>query len=287
MNHSFVSQYVDENGKIYCRIVHGVLDVQKDQTVCGLGCPYFQKDGGCGFYESLKESEPKLEAASIKKAKKSAQSLKDDIEHQIKCGAQQLFPVFKALQPLINRAYQYAAEAHIRQMRKGTDIPYFTHIITAMNYALELTDNQEILAAVVLHDTVEDTWVTIEDIREKFGNKVADFVAAETENKREHIPAKDTWELRKQETIQHLQNASHDVKIIVLADKAANAESMSREWRLVGDSIWEKFNQKDKSKQAWYYYACANALQEFADTKVMKQYLSYMQEIFDGSVKKP
>lgn len=285
MNHSFVSRYIDENGKIYCRIVHGVLDVRKDQTVCGIGCPYFQKNGVCVFYESLIEAETQLEAACTKKEKKAAQLLKEDIEVRIKNGTERLFLTFEKLSPLLNRAYQYAAEAHACQVRKGTDIPYFTHIITAMNYAMELTQNQEILAAVVLHDTVEDTWVTIEDIRENFGNKVADYVAAETEDKREHIPAKDTWEIRKQETIQHLQNAPKDVKIIVLADKAANAESMAREWRLVGDSIWEKFNQKDKHKQAWYYYACADALQEFADTKVMKQYLSYMQEIFGDSVK--
>lgn len=280
MNHSFVSRYIDEDGKIYCRIVHGVLDVKKDQTVCGLGCPYFKKEGGCAFYESLKMFEPEIEAACAKKEAMSAQALKTEIEHRIENGTELLFPTFAKIPVLINRAYQYAAVAHIRQVRKGTDIPYFTHIITAMNYAMELTQNQEILAAVVLHDTVEDTWVTIEDIRENFGSKVADYVAAETENKREQMPAKDTWELRKQETIQHLQRAQHDVKIIVLADKAANAESMVREWRLVGDSIWEKFNQKDKSKQAWYYYSCAQTLQEFADTNVMKLYLSYLEEIF-------
>ena len=150
----------------------------------------------------------------------------------------------------------------------------------AMNYAMELTDDIEVLTAVILHDTVEDTEATIEDIIREFGEKVAAYVEAESEDKRPGIPASDTWEIRKQETIQHLQTAENPVKIIVMADKAANAESLLKEWRHVGDSMWQKFNQQDKNKHAWYYYSCAEALKEFSDSEVMKNYLENLEELF-------
>ena len=103
---------------------------------------------------------------------------------------------------------------------------------------------------------------------------------AETEDKRQELPAKDTWEVRKRETIEHLRHASREVKMLVLSDKTANAESMLREWRRKGDAIWSKFNQPDKEKQAWYYRSCRDALQEFTDTGVMKCFEKYIGELF-------
>ena len=102
----------------------------------------------------------------------------------------------------------------------------------------------------------------------------------ETENKRENLPAESTWEIRKRETIEHLRTASIEVKMLVLSDKTANAESMLREWRRIGDRIWGKLNQSDKEKQAWYYRSCRDALQELHDTSVMKCFEKYIGELF-------
>lgn len=262
-------------GDFYCRAVHSVLNTCLDEQVCGKGCPCYcgRKENQipiCGYEEEefVENITDNPDEVWIKK------------DAAIQSGQLSLFPVVKGLDAKFAKAYSFAAKAHQRQRRKGTKIPYFTHILTAMNYAMELTSDQDILTAVILHDTVEDTEVTLEDILTEFGQTVADYIAAESEDKRPDIPARDTWEIRKQETIQHLQTASHPVKIIVLADKAANAESLLREWRQKGDSIWEKFNQSDKKKQAWYYYSCADALKEFSDTKVMKTYLDYLKELF-------
>ena len=74
--------------------------------------------------------------------------------------------------------------------------------------------------------------------------------------------------------------AEYPVKVIVMADKAANAESLLKEWRHVGDDMWQKFNQHDKKKHAWYYYSCADALKEFSDSEVMKKYLEHLKELF-------
>lgn len=177
-------------------------------------------------------------------------------------------------------AYAYAAKAHQGQMRKGTQIPYITHLLTTMNYCLQLTDDKDVLMAAILHDTIEDTDTTYEDILHHFGSRIADYVREETENKRENLPAESTWEIRKRETIEHLRTASIEVKMLVLSDKTANAESMLREWRRIGDRIWGKFNQSDKEKQAWYYRSCRDALQELHDTSVMKCFEKYIGELF-------
>ena len=132
----------------------------------------------------------------------------------------------------------------------------------------------------VVEKALTDAEVTLDDIVREFGERVAAYIDAESEDKRPGIPASDTWEIRKQETIQHLQTAEHPVKVIVLADKAANAESLLKEWRHAGDGMWQKFNQHDKDKHAWYYYSCAEALKEFSDSEVMKNYLEHLKELF-------
>ena len=75
-----------------------------------------------------------------------------------------------------------------------------------MNYLMQLTQDIEVLQAAILHDTVEDTSVTFEDIDRTFGARVAALVEAETENKRHGVPASQTWDIRKKETIEHLKN---------------------------------------------------------------------------------
>lgn len=263
----------DSEGQFYCRAVHKILSDKYDQRVCGRGCPCYAGENDKGEvvcrYGALGE---------VKNL--TPQECLDKTEKEIREGRVSLFPAVKGLSPFLTKAYEYAAIAHKNQKRKGTDVPYLTHIITTLNYAMQLTDDEEILAAAILHDTVEDTWLTIDAIRQELGDNVAAYVYAESENKREDRPASDTWEIRKKETIEHLKTASYDVKIIVLSDKTANAESLVREWRQVGDEIWLKFNQSDKSKQEWYYRSCEKALKEFSDTDVMKCYQKYMGELF-------
>lgn len=267
----FTIPYVDKSGDFYCRIVHSILNEHKNQHVCGIGCPYYQgidEDGKirCGFLEEH--------------AKQESKTLMQEMQALISSGKEGLFPQFKQMDAKLWKAYDYACQMHAGQKRKGTDIPYFTHLITTMNYAMELTEDTDILAAAVLHDTLEDTYATLLELQIRFGSKVAYYVASETENKRIGIPATETWEERKKENIDHLQNAGPEVKIIVLSDKTANAESMAREWAVEGEVMWQKFNQKEKRKQGWYYRSCEQALKELSDTKVMKCFKAYLRILF-------
>ena len=140
-------------------------------------------------------------------------------------------------------------------------------------------DGEKVTDAGILLIAAPDS-VTFEDIERTFGARVAALVEAETENKRHGVPASQTWDIRKKETIEHLKNRPLDVKAIVLADKTANLESNTREWRRRGDRVWEKFNQKDKHKQEWYFKSIRENLTEFNGTDVMKVFDEYIETLF-------
>ena len=94
---------------------------------------------------------------------------------------------------LLDRAIVYAVKAHEGQFRKGTDIPYILHPLEAAAIVGTMTADEAVIAGAVLHDAVEDTDATVEEIRERFGERVAALVAAESEDKRSDLPAASTW----------------------------------------------------------------------------------------------
>ena len=162
----------------------------------------------------------------------------------------------------LTKAICFAAEKHEGQTRKGTDIPYITHPMEAGAIAATLTDDEEIIAAAVLHDVVEDCGVTGGELTVLFGERVASLVAADSEDKRESLPAADTWKIRKEETIAEIGKMNRDEKIIVLADKLSNVRAIYRDYAVLGDRLWEKFNCHDKNEQGWYYKSICDALRE-------------------------
>ena len=100
---------------------------------------------------------------------------------------------------MIDKAAKFAERAHQGAHRKGTSIPYIVHPLETALIASMLTDDEEILAAALLHDTIEDTDVTYEELKREFGTRVADLVAAESEDKSK------TWMERKGHTLAHLK----------------------------------------------------------------------------------
>ncbi len=182
----------------------------------------------------------------------------------------------------LDDAIKFAVDAHSSQKRKGTDIPYILHPLETLAIVSTMTNDENILAAAVLHDAVEDTDYTLQDIRDRFGKKVADYVEAESENKRGNLPAKDTWKIRKQETIEHLKSASVHVKMITLGDKLSNIRAIYRDYNKIGDDLWERFNQKDKKEHAWYYKSICEILSsELSDYEVYKEFKELLSKVFD------
>lgn len=183
----------------------------------------------------------------------------------------------------LNRAIKFAVDRHDGQRRKLGNTPYILHPLEALAIASDLTDDEDTLVAVVLHDTVEDTATTMDEIRDLFGDRVAQLVAAETENKYPQRSAADTWMRRKMETLKGLeQTTDYSVKVMWLADKLSNVRALWKSHRAMGDDIWQAFNQKDKSKVKWYYDTVVRYLRDtrFPVTAPMDELAWLVNDLF-------
>lgn len=184
---------------------------------------------------------------------------------------------------LLEKAVAFAVRAHEGQVRKKSGTPYILHPMEAATIAATLTDDREVLAAVMLHDTVEDTDTTLDDIRREFGDRVARLVQGETEKEYAELSREESWKLRKEESLRRLRvNDDSSVKIMWISDKLSNARSMLRIYEEQGDAMWNLFHQKDKRIQEWYYRAVADALKELSETPAYREYVILINYIFGG-----
>jgi (p)ppGpp synthase/HD superfamily hydrolase len=158
-------------------------------------------------------------------------------------------------QRLVDSALRFAARAHARQMRKGTDVPYIVHPVGVMLVLLEAGETDpELLAAALLHDTVEDTGTPLTRLRAEFGARIAGIVEGCSE------PDKgDTWEHRKQHTVDYLRTAPRDVQVVAAADKLHNLRSLIADERVLGDQLWTRF-KRGRADVAWYYRSVTASL---------------------------
>ncbi|WP_066071606.1 HD domain-containing protein [Neobacillus soli] len=148
---------------------------------------------------------------------------------------------------VIEKALQVASRAHVRQCRKHTDIPYITHPVAVGMMLMKAGYGDDIVAAGILHDTVEDTTLSLADIEREFGLTIASIVEGCSE------PDKSlSWEKRKQHTIEFLKTAPEDIKVVACADKLHNIRSIMNDYEQIGDMVWERFN-RGKVEQEWYY----------------------------------
>ena len=188
----------------------------------------------------------------------------------------------------IEKAIMFATEAHAETFRKGKTRPYILHPLEAMMIVADLTDDEDLIAAAVLHDTVEDTGTSCVEIRKEFGPRVAALVASESENKREDRPAGETWKTRKKETLDHLEEASRDVKLVCLGDKLSNMRELCKDFLDLGDDLWQRFNQKDKEMHCWYYSELYRILSaEFGQVPAIREYADLLVKVFGGNETTP
>lgn len=182
---------------------------------------------------------------------------------------------------VFEEAIIFAVRAHQGMIRKN-ESPYIAHPLEVAAICATLTTDPEVLAAAVLHDTVEDTDVTPEEIRAKFGDRVADLVASETENKHPEMPREASWRLRKEESLRMLEQATDPgVRILWMGDKLSNIRSFYRR-HLRGIPIWDGFNQKDPAQQAWYYRTIVSLLSDLKDSEAWQELNYCIEAIFKG-----
>ena len=187
---------------------------------------------------------------------------------------------------VLDRAIAFAVSKHAGTPRKGTMIPYIVHPMEAAAIVAGMTDDQELIAAAVLHDTMEDTGTTWEELSETFGPRVANLVAAESEDKQEDNPAESTWKERKQATLDHLKKAGEEVRMLALADKLSNIRAIQRDVKDCaekGISFWSRFNQKDPAMHGWYYGSMVGIFHEdpkLKDTQACREYAERVEAVF-------
>ncbi|MDO4186563.1 MAG: HD domain-containing protein [Bacteroidales bacterium] len=180
---------------------------------------------------------------------------------------------------LLDRAICFAVQAHAGLERKGKGFPYIVHPMEAMAIVATMTSDQELLAAAALHDTVEDTDVTVAELQELFGERVALLVAHESDVPLEG-DASDTWHDRKTFAINLLKGAERDVKVVAMGDKLSNMRAIARDYAVIGDEIWNLFNVKDKAEHAWHYHGLADALSDLSDTPAYQEFYALVKSVF-------
>ena len=186
---------------------------------------------------------------------------------------------------VLERAIIYATEKHQGVYRKGRQVPYILHPLEVAQIISTMTDDIEIMAAGILHDVVEDTDGTLEEIREMFGDRVAGLVETETEDKYRNIPAEESWMRRKEESLVVLRNSNDmGVKILWLGDKLANIRSLASGYSEKGEEIWQLFHQHDPELHLWYYRSIAEALEiDLNRTGAYKEFIKHINFIWPGT----
>lgn len=169
------------------------------------------------------------------------------------------------LGPRFDEALVYAADVHRDQLRKGTKTPYIAHLLAVCALVIEdgaragAVDEDEAIAAL-LHDAAEDQGgeARLEDIRSRFGERVAEIVAACSDTFDDPKPP---WRERKEAYIARLR-VEDDVGVlrVSLADKLHNARQILEDYREVGDALWERFNRD--ADTPWYYETLAEVFRE-------------------------
>ena len=159
-----------------------------------------------------------------------------------------------------NEAFLFAAEKHASQTRKKTDVPYISHLMSVASLVLEAGGGEDEGVAALLHDVVEDCGghPVLEEIRERFGDRVANIVEGCTDA---YTIPKPPWKQRKLDYLEVLRRADEDVRLVSAADKLHNVRSILADYRREGDSVWERFSGR-RDGTLWYCRAVLDVLRQ-------------------------
>ena len=178
-----------------------------------------------------------------------------------------------------DRAAMFAIKAHTGTERRGKATPYIIHPMEAASIVATITNDQEMLAAAVLHDTLEDTDTTEEQLRSEFGDRVLRLVQTDTSQAPKGIP----WREKRQLQIDTIAASPRDGKIVAIGDKLSNIRTIANDYGVIGDEVWNRFHAPNgKEDIGWYYRGLAKALQEISDTLPYKEFVSLIDKTFSN-----
>lgn len=174
-------------------------------------------------------------------------------------------------------ALTYAHQLHANQRRKGNQTPYIAHLLSVTGLVLEAGGDEDTAVAALLHDAVEDQGGldTLEEIRQRFGPRVAEIVEACSDT---YVQPKPPWRERKEAYLQHLPEAAAEARMVSLADKLHNARSILRDITQDGELVWEKFNG-GKAGTLWYYRQLVTIFQEIEDGFLVEELTNVVSQI--------
>ena len=158
-------------------------------------------------------------------------------------------------------AVRYAAEVHRDQPRKGTDIPYISHLLAVVSFVLDDDGDEDAAIAALLHDAAEDQGgrARLEDIRKRFGDKVAHIVEGCTDS---WTTPKEDWIVRKERYVEHAKTLDRATLRVSAADKVHNAYAILRDLRTIGDAVWARFKHAKADDILWYYGALVRSFRD-------------------------
>ena len=176
-----------------------------------------------------------------------------------------------ALTPRFEDALVFAARLHGGDVRKGTTIPYVSHVLGVASIALEHGANEDEAIGALLHDTVEDAKGDSEsvrtEIRRRFGAAVLDIVDGCTDARTKPKPP---FRERKERYIAHLPEAPPSVRLVSAADKLYNARAILSDYRAIGEALWARFNG-GRSGTLWYYRAVADVFRTLGPSRLAEE----------------
>lgn len=174
-------------------------------------------------------------------------------------------------------ALVYATELHATQMRKGSKIPYISHLLGVASIALEYGADEDEAIAALLHDAIEDQGgpPIRAEIRLRFGDRVTEIVDGCTDA---DTTPKPPWEQRKKAYLEHIPNASPSVRLVSAADKLHNVRSILKDYRMLGDFLWDRF-QGGKEGTLWYYSALVEAFYQAESTPIVAELNRLVREL--------
>lgn len=176
------------------------------------------------------------------------------------------FEQYNADNVLITKAIKFATKNHEGQLRKGSGFPYIIHPMEVWQILRNNDCSVNVQVAGLLHDTLEDTKVTSEEIETEFGKDILAIVQTETEDKSK------SWQERKQHTIDHLASSSKETKMVCCADKLSNCRAQLYDYNQIGDKLFDRFNKESKPEdQAWYYKGIVEALKPLCGMKMYEE----------------
>ena len=174
-------------------------------------------------------------------------------------------------------AFVYAHHIHGAQMRKGTKIPYISHLISVAALTLEHGGNEDQAIAALLHDAVEDCGGApqLEIIRQRFGDNVAQIVDDCTDS---WVEPKPPWKQRKVDYVASIAKKPRTSLLVSLADKTHNARCILLDLRTLGPQLWDRFNA-EKDELLWYYRSLADASAEAIPCPLVQEMDRTVQEM--------